>query len=500
MIEGNDIVGIAQTGTGKTASFVLPILHKISESHKYVGAKRCSALILVPTRELAAQITDAITQYGQFMRHSTTLVVGGVKPGPQVRAMSKGVDILVATPGRLEDLMGTGAIKLDGTSTVVLDEADQMLDLGFFPAIRRIMTKLPKARQTALLSATMPKQIRALADDFLSNPEEISVAPASKPIDRIEQKVIHVAKANKRDKLTELLKTHDAGSVIVFTRTKHGANKVVQNLEKVGITAAAIHGNKSQGQRQRTLGDFRSGKLTVLIATDIAARGIDVDGVSLVVNYELPNVPEVYVHRIGRTARAGKSGIALTLCDGAERDQLRDIEKLIGRAIPSEGEPIDAPKEDKQAKKKPAKSKPRKPRPEGEKTEQRQSKSATKPPKGNKQRSGAPKQKAKQKASSRPKFDPLFGEDTSPGTSEKKKSHKRKPNKRRGGDRNEADSPQASGQKKDDFQARRKKKSRPQNRRQSNDNTAPQGDKRASKPASKNNRARGRKRAANGEG
>jgi ATP-dependent RNA helicase RhlE len=332
MMAGCDIVGIAQTGTGKTAAFVLPILHKLHKLDR-PEPKTCAALILAPTRELAAQIADNVRSYSQFLGLSVTVVVGGVKPRAQIRALARGVDILVATPGRLEDHISTGAITLTRTNTVVLDEADQMMDLGFMPAIRRIMKQLPKNRQTMLLSATMPKQIRALASDFLSNPSEVSVAPQSRPIELIEQKVCFVGKQAKRQLLEELVGLDEIERVIIFTRTKHGANKVVINLEKCGHVAAAIHGNKSQNQRQKTLNAFRSGELNILVATDIAARGIDIDDVSHIINYELPNIPESYVHRIGRTARAGKSGVAISLCDGTERGFLRDIEKLTGHSL-----------------------------------------------------------------------------------------------------------------------------------------------------------------------
>lgn len=333
IMSGADVLGLAQTGTGKTASFVLPLLNRIVEQNNRPEPKTCGALILAPTRELAAQIADSIRAYGQKVRHSATVVVGGVRPFPQVRAMSRGVDILVATPGRLIDHMQGGAIRLDKTTTVVLDEADHMLDLGFLPAIRQILASLPRDRQTVLLSATMPKPIRALAEDFLTNPQEIAVAPASKPIDRIEQKVLLIERDAKRQALVDVLRSEDMDRAIVFTRTKHGADKVTKQLEQAGLSAAAIHGNKSQSQRQKALDNFRSGRTPVLVATDIAARGIDVDGVSHVVNYELPNVPEAYVHRIGRTARAGKSGIAVSFCDREERPFLRDIEKLIGKVL-----------------------------------------------------------------------------------------------------------------------------------------------------------------------
>ncbi len=344
MLDGRDLLGTAQTGTGKTASFVLPILNRIHGLEGMPKPKTARALILAPTRELAAQIAENVSRYGQFMKAKTAVVVGGVKPGPQVRAMARGVDLLVATPGRLLDHMSTGAIRLDETSIAVLDEADQMLDLGFMPAIRRVMRALPQERQTVLLSATMPKQIRGLAQDFLRDPAEIAVAPASRPIERIDQKVFHVSQSAKRGVLIDLLKDADLDRAVVFTRTKRGADKVSRHLDQAGLASAAIHGNKSQGQRDRALGAFRNGSVRILVATDIAARGIDVDGVSHVFNFELPNVPEAYVHRIGRTARAGRSGIAISLCDGAEKSLLRDIEKLIGKRLPATqiGDPDDS--------------------------------------------------------------------------------------------------------------------------------------------------------------
>ncbi len=333
MLAKRDVIGIAQTGTGKTASFVLPILEHIARKSRTTAARACGALILTPTRELAQQIAENIRLYGKFMQVSVVVVVGGVKPSPQIRALSGGADIVVATPGRLLDHMNTGAIRLDRATHVVLDEADQMLDLGFMPAIRRIMSKLPKERQTVLMSATMPPQIRALARDFQTNPQEIAVAAVSRPIERITQSVRHTSTASKREVLTGILS--EAGDVraIVFTRTKRGADKVSRHLESAGLSASAIHGNKSQAQRERTLASFRSGRISVLVATDIAARGIDIDDVSHVINFELPNVAEAYVHRIGRTARAGRSGIAISLCDPSERALLRDIERLIGNRL-----------------------------------------------------------------------------------------------------------------------------------------------------------------------
>ena len=347
MLAGHDLIGIAQTGTGKTAAFVLPLLNAVLADKRRADPKTCKALILVPTRELAKQVSDSIRTYGRNMRLSQAIVVGGAKPYPQIRALASGVDIVIATPGRLEDHMRSGAIRLDRTGVAVLDEADQMLDLGFIPAIRRILAKLPATRQTVLLSATMPAQIRGLARDFLSQPVEIAVTPTAKPIELIDQSVRFVNAGAKRDMLVSILGGAEVERAIVFTRTKHGADKVCKFLENAGLRSAALHGNKSQGQRERALGAFRDAKVKVLVATDIAARGIDIDGISHVVNYELPNVPEAYVHRIGRTARAGASGIAIAFCDSSERSLLRDIERLIGQKLAVVGEdnlPAEEPK------------------------------------------------------------------------------------------------------------------------------------------------------------
>jgi ATP-dependent RNA helicase RhlE len=337
LLEGRDVMGLAQTGTGKTASFVLPLLHRIDAATDRPAPRTARALILAPTRELAAQIAEEIGRYARFMRLSTAVVVGGVKPGPQVKALSRGVDILVATPGRLLDHMGSGAADLSRTRTVVLDEADQMLDLGFMPAIRRIMKALPKPRQTALMSATMPDEIEKLARDFQNDPVRVAVTPVSRPIEEIAQSVIEAEHANKSEVLARVLSAPEVSRAIVFTRTKHGADKVKRRLEAAGLPATAIHGNKSQGQRNRALDAFRSGEAPILVATDIAARGIHVDDVSHVVNYELPEVAEVYVHRIGRTGRAGRGGVAVSLCDPAERKLLRAIERLTGLRLAPEG-------------------------------------------------------------------------------------------------------------------------------------------------------------------
>ena len=333
ILAGSDLIGIAQTGTGKTAAFVLPLLHRLAEQRQAPAARTCRVLILAPTRELASQIAESARVYGKFIRPRIAVVIGGAKPGPQARQLLAGLDIVVATPGRLLDHISTGVFRLDSTDTIVLDEADQMLDLGFMPAIRRIMAMLPARRQTMLFSATMPKPIRALTAEFLRNPAEVAVTPESRPIDRIDQQVMLLDANAKRTAVVTLLADRAVERAIVFTRTKHGADKLTKHLETSGLTAAAIHGNKSQSQRERALGMFRDGRIRILVATDIAARGIDVDGISHVINYELPNIPESYVHRIGRTARAGASGIAVSFCEPAELTYLRDIERLIGRQL-----------------------------------------------------------------------------------------------------------------------------------------------------------------------
>lgn len=334
MLQGGDIVAIAQTGTGKTAAFVLPILERLKANQHRATPKHCSTLIIVPTRELAKQIDDNIEKYGTHIYHQRACIVGGVKYPRQIKRLNQGLDILVATPGRLEDHLKSGNLSLDHTETLILDEADQMLDLGFFPAIRRIAKKIPRTRQTVLLSATMPKPIRALAAELLDNPKDIAVAPVSTPVERIEQSVMLMEKSEKRPFLLQALENQFR--TIIFTRTKHGADQLVKYLAKQRIFASAIHGNKSQNQRQRTLESFRKGEEPILIATDIAARGIDIPDVSLVVNYDVPTTPEAYVHRIGRTARAGREGRAITLCAPEEQKHLRDIEKLTKMKLPIE--------------------------------------------------------------------------------------------------------------------------------------------------------------------
>ncbi len=334
MLDGRDIVGTAQTGTGKTAAFVLPLLHRLEEGKRRAKPRTCTNLIVVPTRELATQIFQNIATYGKFIPHSKTVVMGGARASAQIKALARGLDIVIATPGRLEDHLSTNSISLNYTSTVILDEADQMMDLGFYPAIRRIMNFLPEGHQTLLLSATMPKQVRDLANEFLIDPIDVSIGQQSKPIEKINQKILLADKPLKKQLLVEILT--GVFKAIVFTRTKHGADKIVRYLRDKGLDSTAIHGNKSQGQRQRSLDMFKKDKINILVATDIAARGIDIDEVSHVVNFDMPNVPESYIHRIGRTARAGNDGIAISLCDNSEITHLKDIEKLINQKIPRE--------------------------------------------------------------------------------------------------------------------------------------------------------------------
>jgi superfamily II DNA/RNA helicase len=334
-LAGRDVIGIAQTGTGKTAAFALPILNRLFTDRKPPVRKSCRVLVLSPTRELSGQILDSFRAYGRHMQISSDLAIGGVSMGRQVRAMLTGLDVLVATPGRLLDLVHSNALKLDKVDVLVLDEADRMLDMGFIHDIRKIVSKLPKDRQTLFFSATMPQAIAELASQMLRDPARVAVTPSASTVDRIDQRIVHLDKAAKPSMLAEILKSETLDRCLVFTRTKHGADKVVRGLAKSGIDAEAIHGNKSQNQRERVLAAFRTGEVRILVATDIAARGIDVEGISHVVNYDLPNIPESYVHRIGRTARAGADGIAISFCDAEEMPFLRDIEKLIRRAIPS---------------------------------------------------------------------------------------------------------------------------------------------------------------------
>lgn len=332
-IEGKDILGCAQTGTGKTASFAIPILDYIGHEDPALKPKTATALVLAPTRELAIQISESFAVYGKHLQFNQALVYGGVSQNRQVESIRKGVDVLIATPGRLLDLMQQKHIRLDGVQMLVLDEADRMLDMGFLPELKKIIAKLPSERQSLFFSATMPPKIRQLSNDLLRDPVSVNIAPKTTTVKRIEQSVRVVNRNNKVSSLCTILKGKNVDQTIVFTRTKHGANNLVKHLARQGIDAVAIHGNKSQNARQRALTAFRDGKTSVLVATDVAARGIDIDGVSHVVNYDMPVEPESYVHRVGRTGRAGTEGIAVSFCTGDELDELRAIERLIGNKL-----------------------------------------------------------------------------------------------------------------------------------------------------------------------
>ncbi len=334
LLEGRDLLGLAQTGTGKTAAFALPILHRLAQ-HRVPHTPKCPrVLVLAPTRELASQIDESFVAYGRHMRLSHAVIFGGVGQGRQVEAMRRGVDVLVAAPGRLLDLINQGHVNLSHVEVLVLDEADRMLDMGFVRDIRRLVAMMPKERQTLLFSATMPGAIAELAGGLLRDPARVEVTPPSTTVERIRQAVMFVDDSNKKQAVLMLVQSPKVVRAIVFTLMKHEANKVAEFLCAQGVNAEAIHGNKSQGARERAMAGFKSGAVKVLVATDIAARGIDVDDVSHVFNYDLPNVPESYVHRIGRTARAGRDGWAVSLCDAEQRAWLRDIEKEIGQKLP----------------------------------------------------------------------------------------------------------------------------------------------------------------------
>jgi ATP-dependent RNA helicase RhlE len=328
LLAGRDLLGCAQTGTGKTAAFALPILYRLSNDARRPGSKACRVLVLTPTRELAAQIRDSFATYGRYLKLSCTVVFGGVGQGQQVQSLARGVDVLVATPGRLLDLMGQGLVRLDRLEVFVLDEADRMLDMGFVHDVRKVIAALPERRQSLFFSATMLPEVVRLAGTILNDPVRVQAHPVGSTVELVEQRVMFVDKAGKLPLLGRLLKDDGVGRALVFTRTKHGADRVVRQLARDGVPAEAIHGNKSQNARTRALERFRTGAGRVLVATDIAARGIDVDGITHVINYDLPNIPESYVHRVGRTARAGRSGVAISFCDGEERAYLRDIEAL----------------------------------------------------------------------------------------------------------------------------------------------------------------------------
>ena len=336
ILAGRDLLGCAQTGTGKTAAFAIPMLQLLAKpkTMQSAGQRPIRALILTPTRELAIQIQESFNAYGRNIRLRNLVIFGGVNQGPQVTELKRGVDILVATPGRLLDLMSQGYINLKDIEIFVLDEADRMLDMGFVHDVKRVITKLPAKRQTLFFSATMPNEIQSLANSILTKPEKVEVTPVSSTAETITQSLYFVEKQNKSSLLKYILADEGIETALVFTRTKHGADKVVKDLVRQGISAEAIHGNKSQNARQRALSNFKSRATRILVATDIAARGIDVDDLTHVINYELPDVPETYVHRIGRTGRAGASGISFSFCEAEETEALRDIHKLLGSQIP----------------------------------------------------------------------------------------------------------------------------------------------------------------------
>jgi ATP-dependent RNA helicase RhlE len=334
LMTGRDLLGCAQTGTGKTAAFALPILQHLATVRKPRRRGTIRTLIVTPTRELAAQIGDSMKQYGKYLDIKGAVIFGGVGQNPQVKALDRGVDFLVATPGRLLDLIGQGFIQLQDVEIFVLDEADRMLDMGFLPDIKKILARLPTKRQTMFFSATMPPDIVRLANTMVRDPVGVDVTPDIPVVELIDQRLMYVDRRDKVPLLEKVLRESGANRVLVFTRTKHGANKIVRLLDNVGIKGSAIHGNKAQTARTRALEDFKSGRIRVLVATDIAARGIDVEGISHVINFDIPNVPETYIHRIGRTARAGNAGISMSFCDSEERSYIRDIEKLMRREIP----------------------------------------------------------------------------------------------------------------------------------------------------------------------
>lgn len=340
LLEGRDLLGCAQTGTGKTAAFALPILQRLSENSQPVGPKGVRSLILTPTRELAVQISESFQVYGRYLNLKQTVVYGGVRQEKQVKALKRGVDILVATPGRLLDLYNQRCFRLDQIEVFVLDEADRMLDMGFLPDVKKIHSFIPKPCQTMLFSATLPNEIQHLTKQFLKDPVKVSVTPPSTTVEKIDQRVLFVDRENKGALLNSMLEDVNISRALVFARTKHGANKIVKNLGKNKIKADAIHGNKSQSARMDALNKFKTGKVRVLVATDIASRGIDVTGITHVINYELPNEPESYVHRIGRTARAGATGMAFSLCDMGELSYLRNIERTTNKSVEMEKDHI----------------------------------------------------------------------------------------------------------------------------------------------------------------
>lgn len=402
LLQGRDLLGCAQTGTGKTAAFAIPILQELHRNGQAGGRKAVKCLVLTPTRELAIQIGESFSAYGRHLPLRHTVIFGGVGQKPQTDALARGVDILVATPGRLLDLMGQGYVDLKQLEVFVLDEADRMLDMGFIHDVKKVIAKLPAKRQNLLFSATMPPEIAKLADSILKEPMKVEVTPVSSTADTIDQRIYFVDRTDKNKLLVSLLQGDSIREALVFTRTKHGANKVAKVLTQNGFAAEAIHGNKSQSARQNALKGFKEGRLRALVATDIAARGIDIDGLTHVINFDLPNVPETYVHRIGRTGRAGASGKALSFCDHEEKEYLRDIQRLIKREVPVEkGHPFEMTGGPKKAE--PEVREPRQPRQGGQRRGQqpqraKRSEGEQRPSRSGQNRSDAPQRRPQERS------------------------------------------------------------------------------------------------------
>ncbi|MBK9014252.1 MAG: DEAD/DEAH box helicase [Saprospiraceae bacterium] len=430
-IMGSDLLACAQTGTGKTAAFAIPILQRLSEKYPNgTGSNHIKTLILTPTRELAIQIGDSFTAYGRHLKLRNFVVFGGVGQKPQEDAMRRGVDILIATPGRLLDLMNQGFVSLQQLEIFVLDEADRMLDMGFIHDVRRIIKAIPNERQTLFYSATMPPEIAKLAHDILKDPVKVAVTPVSSTVELIDQSIFFVDKNRKKNLLLHLLETENVSSALVFTRTKHGANRVVQDLNKAGVHAQAIHGNKSQTARQNALSSFKAGEIKVLVATDIAARGIDLEELSHVINFDLPNIPETYVHRIGRTGRAGATGIAFSFCDQEEKAFLRDIERLINKKIPVVNEhpfPLgSAPKDERPDDDRPPRQPRNQPRREAQPRREQ-------PQRGERRQPATPQRNEPQRGEQRPQPAQGDARPETPGNGEERSQSSRNRGRGRGG-------------------------------------------------------------------
>lgn len=490
-LKGKDIMGIAQTGTGKTAAFTLPTLHHIFTQENDVPKRGARVLILAPTRELADQIAVAVRDYGRHMIDlSVACIYGGVPISRQIKRLVHGNDVLVATPGRLIDLLDRKAITLAEIEVLILDEADQMMDMGFIHALKKIIPLLPKKRQTLFFSATLAPKINQLSKQFLSDPIHISVTPANTTAEKVEQRMYRVNQADKQDLLSVALLDEDVGRSLVFTRTKHGADRVVKRLAKVGIRAIAIHGNKSQGQRQRALEDYRSGKVNTLIATDIAARGIDIPDITHVFNYEIPNVPEQYVHRIGRTARAERSGIAVAFVDKSEANYLRDIEKLLGEKLPQMDMPANMGEKLKELNSRDALPEPEKPKPDARKGRGKSKKKARFSKSGksdSSDKSGKPPREGGKPRRNRSDRDGSAGSaDKSQRTrSDSKKPWEKKERSEQGGERVRSDKPRSNKPRSDKPRSDRPRSDKPRSDRPRSDK--PRSDKpRSDKPRSGN--------------